>query len=250
MTARPDLKSGGIHRKLHGDGTGLDARRPCLGSGQGIHRKRPDIKRGGRGVQSQSIVGAPSLWQARPGLAEGGRGVHQKGLSQQIPDIAGDSGASGRGTHAKYTSNLYEYFDALSNRLRRVRVCCGEWHRILGPSPTIHVGTTAVFLDPPYGDATRDKVYNHDSLELAGAVLKWCVEHGDEPKLRIALCGYEGEHNELEELGWDKIEWKASGGYGARNKANTNASKERIWFSPHCLKQKGLFDAPSDSEAQ
>ena len=64
----------------------------------------------------------------------------------------------------------------------------------------------------------------------------WCLENGDDPRLRIALCGYEEEYNLP---GWECVAWKANGGYSNRNKANTNASKERIWFSPHCLKPGG-----------
>jgi site-specific DNA-adenine methylase len=35
-------------------------------------------------------------------------------------------------------------------RLRRVRVCCGDWTRVLGRSATECIGVTGVFLDPPY----------------------------------------------------------------------------------------------------
>jgi len=227
--ARPQCGGGasnygqGVHSK------GMSRKRPILGgfADKGVHspklhQKRPDIKRGGKGVQSEGICGRrPALQQGGPG-----HGVHAKG----------------RGVGAHYTRPLYEYFDRLAERLRHVRVCCGQWHRILGPSPTFKIGKTAVFLDPPYGDAKRDKVYNHDSRTLAGDVREYCKENGDNRLLRIALCGYEGEHNELEELGWDKIAWKASGGYGARNPDNKNAARERIWFSPHCVKQKTLFE--------
>lgn len=41
------------------------------------------------------------------------------------------------------------------------------------------------------------------------------MEHGNNPKLKIALCGYEGEHNNLEKAGWRKVAWRASGGYAA-----------------------------------
>ena len=103
----------------------------------------------------------------------------------------------------------------------------------------------SIMIDPPYGSAHRGRVYAHDSLDIAADVQAWCIEHTDEPKLRIALCGYEGEHNTLEGLGWQKVAWKASGGYGARNKDNKNADRERIWFSPHCLdpaeQQERLF---------
>ena len=54
-------------------------------------------------------------------------------------------------------------------------------------------------------------------------------------KLRIALCGYAGEHDMPAD--WAEWAWKAKGGYGSQSKAhdNPNAKRERIWFSPHCL---------------
>jgi len=70
---------------------------------------------------------------------------------------------------------------------------------------------------------------------VAHDVREWAIANGDNPMLRIALCGYEGEHAMPES--WHVVEWKASGGYGAQasNQARENADKERIWFSPHCL---------------
>lgn len=132
-------------------------------------------------------------------------------------------------------ANLAGYIAALSDRLRRTRICCGDWQRILGPSPTTCIGTTAVFLDPPYSDQERDAVYNDDSFTVAKDVAAWCREHGHNPKLRIALCGYAGEHDLP---GWEEVAWKANGGYGNQAKARgrANAHRERIWFSPGCLK--------------
>ena len=57
---------------------------------------------------------------------------------------------------------------------------------------------------------------------------------GKRLKMRIALCGYEGEH-EMPST-WETVEWKANGGYGNQAGENNNAARERIWFSPHCLR--------------
>jgi len=37
---------------------------------------------------------------------------------------------------------------------------------------------------------------------------------------------------------WECVAWKARGGYGLQgnNRGRVNAGRERIWFSPHCLK--------------
>ena len=97
---------------------------------------------------------------------------------------------------------------------------------------------TAVFLDPPYADTAgrADRLYSHDSLTVAHAVRAWAVRHGGDPGLRIALCGYEGEHAMPDS--WECVPWKAAGGYGAQasGKGRANAARERIWFSPQCLR--------------
>lgn len=52
------------------------------------------------------------------------------------------------------------------------------------------------------------------------------------------VCGYDGEHNELEAHGWQVVAWQGQGGYGNRTtKGQQNGARERIWFSPHCLQQ-------------
>ena len=61
----------------------------------------------------------------------------------------------------------------------------------------------------------------------------------------IALCGY-GEHEVLENHGWSRHDWEACGGYGIQGEddglGNVNKSRERIYFSPYCVKeQDGLF---------
>jgi hypothetical protein len=181
----------------------------------------------------------------RPRLGRGGRGV-----SRQLPHLGGDGGAYGRGVHASAVDvsqgGVLEWLLRLQERLRYTRVCCGDWSRVLGPAPTTCIGITGVLLDPPYADtASRTPdLYAEDCLSVAHAVREWAIKHGDDPKLRIALCGYEGEHQMPDT--WECVAWKAHGGYGAKGKGRDNAGRERIWFSPHCLRpQLGLFDGLS-----
>lgn len=142
---------------------------------------------------------------------------------------------------------LAEYLRGLADRMRHVRVCCGDWSRVCTPAVTTNHGVTGVFLDPPYSaEAGRDaKIYTEENLTVAHDVRAWCVENGDNPLLRIALCGYEGEgHESLERLGWRVVSWKAPGGMAhiGDNRGKDNAKRERIWFSPHCLRERGLFE--------
>ena len=170
-----------------------------------------------------------------PHLGDAGRGINR-----QLPHL-GDAGTGGEECLSDRTLGtrefLFQYMNELAERLRRVRVCCGDWSRVCGPTPTVKLGITGVFLDPPYADAAdrTDSLYSSDSLTVANEVREWAIAQGDDPRIRIALCGYEGEHVMPES--WECVEWKARGGYGSQgeNQARENSAKERIWFSPHCI---------------
>jgi site-specific DNA-adenine methylase len=178
--------------------------------------KRPNLKRGGVGVHrtNRGRNGSAS-WEQRPSLTKrGGVGVNSD----------------------RVVAGILEYMELLAERLRRVRVCCGDWRRVLGPSPTVAIGTTAVFLDPPYDRRERDNgIYGHDAHGLARDVAKWARERGADRAMRVALCGLQGEH---QMPGWTEVAWRATGGYGNQSpggRGHRNAGRERIWFSPHCL---------------
>lgn len=232
--ARPEWTGRSLAgRQPRGIHTDAYQQRPALMRGNGgVQQKRPDLKRGGRGVQGR----LPDL-HGRDGAT--GKGVHASG---QLPQLSG----SGRGVQTQaIREHLEDCMAALHDRLRRVRVCCGDWRRILGPSPTTCIGLTGIFLDPPYSkEAGRDtSIYSHDCLDVGRQVAAWASEHGEDPRMRIAVCGYEGEHVFPDR--WECLAWKANGGYGnqADGKGRANAGRERIWFSPHCLrgKQADLF---------
>jgi hypothetical protein len=160
------------------------------------------------------------------------------GVHRQLPHL----GNAGRGVH-RLVGDLDHHYAVLPHlmrqlqaRLRRVRVCCGDWTRVLGSSPTIHNGLTAVFLDPPYApQERRGNLYAIDRA-VSDAVREWAIAHGDNPLLRIALCGYAEEH--AMPPNWELVRWKTRGGYGnqSQGRGRQNAVREAIWFSPHCLK--------------
>lgn len=200
------------------DGESLINLRDIDSGGDGVERKRPHLAHAGKGVNRKM-----------PHLGCAGQGVNR-----QMPHLGG----AGQGEH------LRPWMNALAHRLRKVRVCCGDWTRVLGPSVRFATGSScAVFLDPPYSPATgrRYDVYAHEA-SISDVVGAWALEHGADPRMRIALCGYEGEYDLPE---WDVLEWKARGGYGSQGESNgrENCTRERIWFSPHCLKphQGSLF---------
>lgn len=166
-------------------------------------------------------------WSADNGWTTGGSAG--TGVNRKLPHL-GDAGAGVN----RQRVDLHAYMRTLADRLRGVRVCCGDWSRVCGPSPTFKHGLTGVFLDPPYA-AERSDCYAVESMDVSADVREWCLSNGDNPLLRIALCGYEGEH-ELP-LSWRCVEWKAAGGYGSQGEARgrENSHKERIWFSPACI---------------
>jgi site-specific DNA-adenine methylase len=186
-------------------------------TGKGTRRKLPHLGDAGRGVNRQL-----------PHLGDAGRGVNRQLLHL---------GNAGRGVRG--------WMEALADRLQNVRVACGDWFRVVGPSVTFKHGLTAVFLDPPYADeANRESdLYRMDCGKVAHDVRDWAVANGDNPLLRIALCGYEGEHDMP--ASWECFAWKAQGGYSSQNReGNDNPNRERIWFSPHCIRDSSmpLFD--------
>lgn len=158
------------------------------------------------------------------------------GTPQKRPMLGGRG--SGVGVHSERANALVQYMFQLADRLRRVRVCCGDWSRICGPSPTFKHGITGVFLDPPYSEKSgrQDDLYASDDSAIAHEVREWAISNGDNPLLRIALCGYEGEHDMPSP--WECVAWKNRGGYGSQGngRGRENSGRERIWFSPHCLR--------------
>lgn len=203
------------------------------------NRKHPKLDGIGKGVHSNA-----GHYGRRPQLSSAGQGVHLP--ARQRPHLSVTEG-NDRGLNGVAAAPCVDWFRQLQTRLRRVRVACGDWTRVLGPSVLgkgKNVGgrrPCAVFLDPPYSHDVRDKgLYSEDAAGLSDAVRTWALEHGDDPDLRIALCGYEGEH-EMPSA-WTEYSWTAARGYAGA--ANENRQRERIWFSPHCLPleaQRQLF---------
>ena len=143
-----------------------------------------------------------------------------------------------RGTGLHRAGVSEDVFSELQARLRDVRVVCGDWSRVLGRSTlgidTSHGMTPAgVLLDPPYSHSVRKKrLYRADEEGVAESVREWALEHGEHPDLRIALCGYEGEHEMPSS--WRCVAWKSRSGYA-------RSALERIWFSPSCIGNEPLL---------
>jgi hypothetical protein len=127
-------------------------------------------------------------------------------------------------------------------------VCSGDWKRVCGGNSGDAIShffaggePCGIFLDPPYSaEADRENsLYRCEDLQVAHAVREWAVAHGADPRLRICLCGYDGEYQMPSS--WECLKWKAGGGMAtlglnADTRGRLNKFRERLWFSPHCLK--------------
>lgn len=200
----------------------------------------------GTGETSLSQGGsAPGVYRKIPMIAggHGGKGVHRPrdvaGVVQsmhggQVPDLVG----SAEGT-------LAADFAVLANRLRRVRVTCGNWDRVLGNAATPPKGhVTGVLLDPPYDPSERrGDLYGvgdrPEDLPVHVAARTWALERTNDDRFRIAYCSYSTDDEDalFVAAGWAPYRWSASGGYSLRanNRARTNRDREIVWFSPSCV---------------
>jgi site-specific DNA-adenine methylase len=194
----------------------------CSGTGPWGHTsettvgKRPHLSDAGQGVKRQ-----------RPHLSDAGQGVNR-----QLPHLGNAGG-------------LYDYMAALADRLRGVRVCCGDWSRVVTTGALNHGATVGVFLDPPYlGDVRTADLYAVDDHTISHAARQWCLDNGDDPRLRIVLAGYVDEHDHLMPESWRRVGWHAVASYqqsGSKASANAeNRHKEMLWMSPHCLDDSRL----------
>jgi hypothetical protein len=163
-----------------------------------------------------------------PHLRNAGQGVNRK-----LPHL----GDAGKGH--PHREHLIGYMRSLAKRLRYVRVACGDWRRVLTPSITFRHGVTGIVLDPPYGEGEVDYSAGGNRTSIAADVREWAIEQGGNPDMRIALCGYDGQHEMPSD--WQVEEWTAAGGYSSTAEGETegkaNRYRERVWFSPACISQ-------------
>ena len=150
---------------------------------------------------------------------------------RQLPHLS-----SAQGVNRKLF--IEDWFANLADRMRDVRVACGDWTRVTGPAVLdAGGGLTGIFLDPPYSSTEHSIDYAQGQSDVAADVTAWCSVNGPNPSLRIVLAGYDGEHNVLEQQGWRSVAWKARGGYGSQGegRGRENSARERLWLSPHCM---------------
>ena len=162
-------------------------------------------------------------------------GAREAGAHLRLPHL-GDAGQGiNRATTGTRREFIRQWFGELHDRMRDVRVACGDWSRVVKDSVTTRHGLTGVFLDPPYTKGAMDYAVGGCGGELALQVQAWCAENGDNPQLHIVLCGHAGEHDALLQRGWGARKWAARTGYALSDEAKANSAGETLWCSPHCM---------------
>ncbi len=203
--------------------------------------KGPWIEEGGEMVLRNTGQGVN---RKLPHLGDTGKGVNRK--RPRLGTFYSGGFANKQESTEARRDWLIEYLGEFAERLARVRVCCGDWSRVCGPSVTFKHGLCGVFLDPPYAETAKRTagLYAKDCDKVAHAAREWAIENGKRPDMRIVLAGYEGEHEMPDD--WRVMSWEAAGGYALQGDEDAigraNSKKERLWFSPHCVNEEtGLF---------
>ena len=187
----------------------------CSGDGPWVHD-------GTRLVRKEGDAGQ-GINRKLPYLSRAGQGIIQRPPDSTTP----------RGEFIR------AWMRELHQRLRDVRVTCGDWGRVVKDSVTTYNGLTAVFLDPPYTKGEMDYSAGGMGHGIADDVRAWCAANGSNPQLRIVLCGHAGEHDALLAQGWHTRTWTACGGYARTDEAIANRKSETLWCSPHCVPERG-----------
>ena len=202
-----------------GDGPwgAVDGKLTRIGRG-GVSKERIHLGDAGRGVNRQLIH-----------LGDAGMGVNRQLIH------LGDAGMGVNTGEAE----ILAYLDTLAARLRYVRVCCGDWQRVVTPGALSYGNTVGIFLDPPYNTDLRDgTLYASDKEHghVSAAVREWALANGDNPRYRIVLAGYADEHTLP---GWRQIRYTARRAYGTNGNGNSannhNRTQETLWLSPGCV---------------
>ncbi len=126
----------------------VDSRKlPHLAGNKGVNPEDPSSEDGDESGQLPAMGEQPGVGRQLPSLGS----ATFCGVNRQLPRMG-----PGRGVERE--ASLIAWFLDLADRLRDVRITCGDWSRILGPSVTTANGTTGLVLDPPYSGGRRPQV--------------------------------------------------------------------------------------------
>ena len=215
------------------------------GGGHGVNAKRDTMPHasdqipvvqthlGARGVSAQLI--------SRDQVPRTGDQYRGQKVSAQIPMVPSSGGASLVSAHSKTRTDLIEWFDRLSIRLKGVIVLNRGWESAVTPTVLMQTPSgpkppVGIFLDPPYMTEERSKIYGSDMIagesnRVAKESYEWALEHGG--RYRVAYCCHEGDFPVPE--GWT-FETNTFG--GIKDVKRFADRRDLVMFSPACIPTK------------
>lgn len=195
--------------------------------------RRPQISRSGAGIHSSTNRTLDEI----PFLSREGKDVNSLSIRDDIVDDI-----------MPVNTKIYDWFRFLANRLRYVRIVCGDWKRICGgdwQNLRNNTNLFGIFFDPPYCNKNRKEIYIEDDFSVAKEVEQWAIERGKRENYRIVIAGYEEDYPHLVGNGWGMYRWSTTGGLANTSNRKTqgkiNKDKECLFFSPYCLNHGGLL---------
>jgi len=167
----------------------------------------------------------PSLNKSGGWLVHDGRLIYERGAGRIRGSLNSRPSLLARLVKERRVS---EYVAALSKRLRNVCIFWNDFVVVAGKAKQPELGVVGILLDPPYLRHLRDYDYDTDAADVWHRAARWAVSNGDNPRLRIAVCGYnDADSDALFPSEWRRFVWRRSG-------IGQNKDRECIWFSPHC----------------
>ena len=167
----------------------------------------------------------PSLTKPGGWLTRDGRLMYKRGNGRIRGSLTSSHRVLSRLVKGRRVS---EYVTALAERLRGIQVFWNDFEVVAAKAKQPEFGVVGILLDPPYPRHLRDFDYDTDAADVWQRAARWAVANGDNPKLRIAVCGYnDAESDALFPHSWTRFVWRRSG-------IGQNKDRECIWFSPHC----------------
>jgi len=172
------------------------------------------------------------------------KGIGEYHVYNQAPQLTSRNGIV-KYFNESYIENVIDIYKMMldyRDMLVPARIICSDWKDAVRDAILRNDKSVGIFLDPPYDQRLLEEALYIKHGTVSSEVRDWAVENGN--KYRIALCGYEGEHEMPPD--WEVYAWTATGGYSNMGGRNTNRFRERIWFSPQCIKVKEIGDGKFD----
>ena len=167
----------------------------------------------------------PSLNKSGGWLVHDGRLIYERGAGRIRGSLNSRPSLLARLVKERRVS---EYVAALSERLRNVCIFWNDFEVVAGKAKQPELGVVGILLDPPYPRHLHNYDYDTDGADVWHRAARWAVANGDNPRLRIAVCGYnDADSDALFPSGWARFVWRRSG-------IGKNKDRECVWFSPHC----------------